>query len=111
MRWIQKDMHLATLSVYETGVVMSLTIVKRDFSPSFALKLMLKDADLIEKFCSSLQLPIPALGVVEKNLAAAVALGFGTENVSALIKALEKETGVEVKARRVRRSTETEQSD
>jgi 3-hydroxyisobutyrate dehydrogenase-like beta-hydroxyacid dehydrogenase len=85
--------------------------LKRDFSPSFALKLMLKDADLIEKFCSSLQLPIPALGVVEKNLAAAVALGFGTENVSALIKALEKETGVEVKARRVRRSTETEQSD
>jgi 3-hydroxyisobutyrate dehydrogenase-like beta-hydroxyacid dehydrogenase len=86
-------------------------ILKRDFSPSFALKLMLKDADLIEKFCSSLQLPIPALSVVEKNLAAAVAPGFGTENVSALIKALEKETGVEVKARRVRRSTETEQSD
>ena len=86
-------------------------ILKRDFSPSFALKLMLKDADLIEKFCSSLQLPIPALGVVEKNLAAAVALGFGTENASALIKALEKEAGVEVKARRVRQSAETRQSD
>jgi hypothetical protein len=42
---------------------------------------------------------------------AAVVLGFGTENASALIMALEKETGVEVKARRVRRSTETEQSD
>ena len=65
-------------------------ILKRDFSPSFALKLMLKDADLIEKFGSSLQSPIPALGVVEKNLAATVALGFGTENASALIKALEK---------------------
>jgi 3-hydroxyisobutyrate dehydrogenase-like beta-hydroxyacid dehydrogenase len=50
----------------------------------------LKDADLIEKFCSSLQSPIPALGVVEKNLAAALALGLGTENASALIKALEK---------------------
>jgi 3-hydroxyisobutyrate dehydrogenase-like beta-hydroxyacid dehydrogenase len=35
-------------------------ILKRDFSPSFALKLMLKDADLIEKFGSSLQSPIPA---------------------------------------------------
>ena len=73
-------------------------ILKRDFSPSFALKLMLKDADLIEKFGSSLQSPIPALGVVEKNLAAAVALGFGTENASALIKALEK-VGVELKGR------------
>ena len=44
-------------------------ILKRDFSTSFALKLMLKDADLIEKFAKSLQSPIPALRVVEKNLA------------------------------------------
>jgi 3-hydroxyisobutyrate dehydrogenase-like beta-hydroxyacid dehydrogenase len=86
-------------------------ILKRDFSPSFALKLMLKDAGLIEKFGDSLQSPIPALRVVEKNLAAAVDLGFGNENASALIKALEKEAGVEVKARRVRRSAETKQND
>ena len=76
-------------------------ILKRDFSTSFALKLMLKDAGLIEKFGQSLDAPIPALRVVEKNLASAVGLGFGTENASALIKGLEKEAGVEVKARRV----------
>jgi glyoxylate/succinic semialdehyde reductase len=76
-------------------------ILKRDFSTSFALKLMLKDAGLIIKLSESLQSPIPALRVVEKNLASAVALGFGTENASALIRALEKEAGVEVKARRV----------
>ena len=75
-------------------------ILKRDFSTSFALKLMLKDAGLIEKFGESLQSPIPALRVVEKNLASAVDLGFGTENASALIKALEKEAGVKVNARR-----------
>ena len=85
-------------------------ILKRNFSPSFALRLMLKDADLIKKFGNSLQSPIPALRVVEKNLAAAVDLGFGNENASALIKALEKEAGVEVKARRVRRSAETKQN-
>ena len=73
-------------------------ILKRNFSPSFALKLMLKDAGLIEKFAESLQSSIPALRVVEKNLASAVALGFGKENASAVIKALEKEAGVEVKA-------------
>src|SRR6202171_467890 len=72
-------------------------ILKRDLSTSFALKLMLKDADLIEKFAESLQSPIPALRVVEKNLESAVALGFGKENASAVIKALEKEAGVEVK--------------
>ena len=74
-------------------------ILKRDFSTSFALKLMLKDAGLIEKFGGSLPSPIPALRVVEKNLELAVALGFGEENASALIKALEKEAGVEVKSR------------
>jgi 3-hydroxyisobutyrate dehydrogenase-like beta-hydroxyacid dehydrogenase len=76
-------------------------ILKRGFSTSFALRLMLKDADLIQKFAESLHSPIPALRVAEKNLASAVALGFGNENASALIKALEKEAGVEVKAGRV----------
>jgi len=75
-------------------------ILKRDFSTSFALKLMLKDAGLIGKFGESLESPIPAVRVVQKNLASAVDLGFGTENASALIKALEKEAGVEVKAPR-----------
>src|SRR6266566_4792431 len=86
-------------------------ILKRDFSTSFALKLMLKDAELIKRFAESLQSPIPALHVAGKNLGSAVALGFGDENASALIKALEKAGGVEVKARRVGRSTETEQND
>src|ERR1700726_1344449 len=72
-------------------------ILKRDFSTSFALKLMLKDAGLIEKFGESLESPIPGLRVVEKNLPSAVDLGFGQENASAVIKALEKEAGVEVK--------------
>ena len=58
---------------------------------------MLKDAGLIEKFAASLSSPIPALRVAEKNLESAVALGFGKENACALIKALEKEAGVEVK--------------
>jgi 3-hydroxyisobutyrate dehydrogenase-like beta-hydroxyacid dehydrogenase len=73
-------------------------ILKRDFSTSFALELMLKDAGLIGRFGDSLQSPIPALRVVKENLASAVALGFGEENASAVIKALEKEAGVEVKA-------------
>jgi 3-hydroxyisobutyrate dehydrogenase-like beta-hydroxyacid dehydrogenase len=50
-------------------------ILKRDFSPNFALKLMLKDAGLIEKFAASLQSLIPALHVAEKNLESAVARG------------------------------------
>jgi 3-hydroxyisobutyrate dehydrogenase-like beta-hydroxyacid dehydrogenase len=86
-------------------------ILKRDFSPSFALKLMLKDAGLIEKFANSLESPIPALRIVERNLESAVSLGFGEENASALIRALEKEAGVEVKMRGSGRSKETQQND
>jgi len=86
-------------------------ILRRDFSPSFALNLMLKDAGLIEKFAESVQSPIPALRVVEKNLESAVALGFGNENASALIKSLEKSAGVEVKTGRAGRSKATKQND
>ena len=74
-------------------------ILKRDFSTYFALQLMLKDANLIQRFSESLSSPIPALRVVQENLGDAVALGFGKENASALIKALEKRAGVEVKAK------------
>jgi hypothetical protein len=70
-------------------------ILKRDFSTYFALQLMLKDANLIQQFSESLSSPIPALRVVQKNLEDAVALGFGKENASAVIKALEKKAGVE----------------
>jgi 3-hydroxyisobutyrate dehydrogenase-like beta-hydroxyacid dehydrogenase len=73
-------------------------ILKRDFSPSFALKLMLKDVGLIERFGDSLQSPVPALRLVGRNLASAFALGFGKENASALIKALEAKGDVAVKA-------------
>ena len=80
-------------------------ILKRDFSTSFALKLMLKDASLIEKFAGSLQSPSPALRVVQRNLQSAVTLGFGEENASALIRALEKKAGVEVTERNQNKST------
>jgi 3-hydroxyisobutyrate dehydrogenase-like beta-hydroxyacid dehydrogenase len=73
-------------------------ILKRDFSTYFALQLMLKDANLIQQFSDGLSSPIPAVRVVQKNLVRAVALGFGNENASAVIKALEKEAGIEVKA-------------
>jgi 3-hydroxyisobutyrate dehydrogenase-like beta-hydroxyacid dehydrogenase len=73
-------------------------ILKRDFSTYFALQLMLKDANLIQQFSESLSSPIPALHVVQKNLEDAVKLGFGKENASAIIKTLERQAAVEVKA-------------
>jgi len=57
-----------------------------------------RSRNCFEKFAENLQSAIPALRIVQENLEAAVALGFGKENASAEIKALEKEAGAEVKA-------------
>jgi len=73
-------------------------LIKRDFSTSFALKHMLKDANLISRFAEDLNVPIPAVAAVRETIKAAVNQGWGEENASALIKALEQGAGVEVKA-------------
>jgi 3-hydroxyisobutyrate dehydrogenase-like beta-hydroxyacid dehydrogenase len=69
-------------------------LVRRDFDVSFALKLMLKDANLIDRFAEDLKSPIPALAVIRENIKAGVNKGWGEENASAFIKNLEDEAGV-----------------
>jgi 3-hydroxyisobutyrate dehydrogenase-like beta-hydroxyacid dehydrogenase len=71
-------------------------LMKRDFSPSFALKLMLKDANLISRFAQDLNVPIPASAAARETIKAAVNQGWGEENASALIKNLEQQAGVKI---------------
>lgn len=71
-------------------------LVERDFTPSFALKHMLKDANLIARFAQDLNSPTPAAAMVRETIKTAVNQGWGEENASALIKALELEAGVTV---------------
>ncbi len=73
-------------------------LIARDFETNFALKLMLKDANLIARFAEQLNVPIPASAAIRETVKAAVNHGWGEENASALIKALELKAGVEVKA-------------
>jgi len=42
-------------------------LVKRDFSTFFALKLMLKDANLIARFAQDLNVPIPAAAATRQD--------------------------------------------
>ena len=72
------------------------TLVERDFTPSFALKHMLKDANLIARFAQDLNSPMPAAALVRETIKAAVNQGWGEENASALIKALELDAGITV---------------
>ena len=69
-------------------------VVKGDYSPSFALDLMLKDAKLVKKFADRMDSPIPGTEATLGVITEAVADGWGKENASALIKVLSKKAGV-----------------
>lgn len=73
------------------------SLCRRDFSPSFYLKLMLKDANLITAFAQELNVATPAASSTREVIKAAVNQGWGEENASAFIKTLEMMSGVEVK--------------
>jgi 3-hydroxyisobutyrate dehydrogenase-like beta-hydroxyacid dehydrogenase len=72
------------------------SVIKRDFSTSFALRHMLKDANLIAAFAEQLRSPIPETAIVREMLKAAVNQGWGEENASALIKGLELQADTKV---------------
>jgi 3-hydroxyisobutyrate dehydrogenase-like beta-hydroxyacid dehydrogenase len=69
-------------------------VVKGDYSPSFALDLMLKDAKLVKKLADRMDSPIPGTEATLGVITEAVADGWGKENASALIKVLSKKAGV-----------------
>ncbi|OJV59661.1 MAG: 2-hydroxy-3-oxopropionate reductase [Cellulomonas sp. 73-145] len=63
-------------------------VLAGDYSPSFALDLMVKDAHLIDAFAAQVGCPLPGLAPVLDNLEAAQRSGYGRENASALIKVI-----------------------
>lgn len=73
------------------------SLARRDFSPFFYLKLMLKDAYLIANFAQQLNVPLPTSAATRELIKTAVNKGWGDENASALIKVLEEMAGVEVR--------------
>jgi len=72
-------------------------LVRRDFETFFALKLMLKDANLIARFAQDLNSPVPGAAAVREVIKGAVNKGWGELNASALIRNLEDQAGIEVK--------------
>lgn len=72
-------------------------LINRDFSTHFALKLMLKDANLISSFAQDLNVPVPASAATREVIKSAVNKGWGELNASAFIQSLEEQAGVVVK--------------
>ncbi|MQF69916.1 NAD(P)-dependent oxidoreductase [SAR202 cluster bacterium AD-804-J14_MRT_500m] len=64
-------------------------ILKRDFEPGFAVKLMLKDQRLINQTAEELQLPLPVSAVARQFFYLLGQKGLGEEGTQAYIKGLE----------------------
>lgn len=65
-------------------------ILQNDYSPQFMTRLMLKDLKLASGLAESLEVPMPALGVVKQLFQIACNEGFGSEDMSAVAKCYEQ---------------------
>lgn len=65
-----------------------------DYAPAFALRLMRKDAGLIEELAGAVGAPVPGVRVATATLDAALDAGFGELNASALVRVLAGRAGV-----------------
>src|SRR4030081_3659979 len=97
---INRLMPLVQASVVRSGVVdyKALSIMKRDFSPNFPLRLMLKDIHLTLEAAKEARVRLPGLEAVEEVYELAAEEGHQDLDYAATLTLLEKWAGVEVKA-------------
>lgn len=72
-------------------------VFARNFETNFSVKWMHKDVGLMLQSGDELGVPLPLTGLTQQMLKAAVAEGYGDEDICASIKVLERIAGVEVK--------------
>lgn len=75
-------------------------VFKRDFSTNFSVKWMEKDMRLMLESAAELDIPAPVTSVAQQMLRAAIAAGYGEDDICGSIRVLEGLTGTEVKAAR-----------
>ncbi len=73
-------------------------VFKRQFDAAFPLKWMRKDVGLMLESGRELGVPLPSTSLVHELLGAAVAKGYGDEDIIAAFKLFEELAGVEVKS-------------
>ena len=72
-------------------------MLRREFAPAFSVKWMHKDIGLMLDSANELQVPVPLTALTRQMFMAAIAQGYGEEDICATIKVLEGLVGVEVK--------------
>jgi 3-hydroxyisobutyrate dehydrogenase-like beta-hydroxyacid dehydrogenase len=71
-------------------------VFRRDFSTNFSVKWMHKDIGLMLESASELQVPLPLTGLTQQMFRAAIAKGYGEEDICSTVKVLEEIAGVQV---------------
>lgn len=69
-------------------------IARRDFEQHFSIDLLVKDQTLMLAEAAAHQVPMPALAVVREVFQSARAQGFGSEDIAAVVKVLERGAGL-----------------
>ncbi len=98
---VEKMLPLIQASMVRSGVVdyKAPFILKRDFSPNFPLRLMLKDIRLALDAAKESRVRLPGLEAVEEVYEVAAEEGQGDLDYASTLTLLEKWAGVEVKAK------------
>jgi 3-hydroxyisobutyrate dehydrogenase/2-hydroxy-3-oxopropionate reductase len=74
-------------------------VFKRDFTTNFSTKWMHKDIGLALESAEDLGLPLPVTGVTEQMFRAAIAEGYGEQDMCSTIQVVERWAGVKVQAK------------
>jgi 3-hydroxyisobutyrate dehydrogenase len=71
-------------------------IIKRDFQPGFMIDLMQKDLNLVMRTADEMKVPLPVTSLVHQMYYSLQSAGEGRSGTQALVKALERLSGVQV---------------
>ncbi len=95
---LTKVLEVAAVADFKTPIYAGVGagVIKGDYEVNFPLKLMLKDAKLIQAFAARLNSPVTIAVTTEELAAEGVAAGMGDLNASAIVKVISNRAGVDL---------------
>lgn len=93
---LEKVLGVAAVADFKTPIYAGVGagVIKDDYEVNFPLKLMLKDAKLIQAFAKRLDSPVSIAAITEELAKEGVDAGMGELNASAIVKVISNRAGV-----------------
>jgi 3-hydroxyisobutyrate dehydrogenase-like beta-hydroxyacid dehydrogenase len=95
---LRKVLEVAAVADFKTPIYAGVGagVIKGDYEVNFPLKLMLKDAKLIQTFAARFNTPVTIAKTTENLAKAGVDAGLGELNASAIVKVIADQSGVDL---------------